>query len=263
MRSGQKKHKDRLAAGAPLSVSSLAIEVVAKLVARPVPIERSLRQDILDKLVAAVLSDDPAAGAALKADLTRARVSSTVLADLYIPEAARKLGQGWNEDCLTFAQVSIGTAKLQAMLREIGADWTADARAVAAKTTVLVIVPQEQQHTLGAMVLLNQLRRRGVSVCLRLAPKPEEIGALLTTRKFDGVMISLASQENVPHVSRIVGILRKSCPRGVFIALGGAAIADSHDLVARTGVDLVSNDLDLVLQTLGNASVLLGLPETV
>ena len=263
MSSGPKKQKDRLVPGAPFNVSSLAIEVVAKLVGRPVPLERGLRQDVVEKLVDAVMTEDPSAWAQLKSDLQRARINGAVLADLYIPEVARRLGQGWQDDCLSFAEVSIGTARLQSMLREIGADWSADGRSVGTNATVLVIVPPDEQHTLGAMVLVSQLRRRGVSVCLRLAPRAAEIKALLQSRQFDGVLISFSSQDCIPQVSRLVGQLRTACPRRVFVALGGAAVTGAQELAARTGVDLVSNDLDLVLQALGNNAVLSSLPETV
>jgi len=263
MSSGPKNRKHLPLQDAPLRVSGLAIKVVAKMVAGTAPNERRLREVVVDKLLAAVLSADPLAFEAMRPDLRRARITAAMLADTYIPEVARKLGQGWEDDCMSFVEVSIGTARLQAILREIGASWSADERAEGGTTTVLVIVPQGEQHTLGAMVLISQLRRRGVSVCLRFGPGIAEMRRLLEGRLFDGVMISLSNLDKVPEVTRLVQNIREAAPRPLFVALGGVVLREPKDLLARTGVDLATNDIDAVLKSLRPLAVPLSLFETV
>jgi methylmalonyl-CoA mutase cobalamin-binding subunit len=262
MSSGPKKTSHLPAEDAALRVSGLAIKVVAKLVAGVAPAERQLRDGVVDKLLAAVLSADSNAFATLKPELRRARITPAMLADTYIPEVARRLGQGWQDDCMSFADVSIGAARLQAILREIGASWSADERSDGLSTTVLVIVPANEQHTLGAMVLVSQLRRRGVSVCLRFGPGGEELRVLLQSRLFDGVMISLSTEDKVSAVALLVANIRKAAPRQILVALGGALMQPPADILARTGVDLVTNDLDAVLRSMRPVAASLTLLES-
>lgn len=263
MSSGPKKRRHPPVPAARLRVAELAIEVVAKLVSGPTPAERLPREVVVEKLIAAVTSPDPAAYAELRPELRRARVTAALMADVYIPEVARRLGQSWQDDDLSFAAVSVGCARLQAILREVSAGWSADERGEGQGRTVLVIVPPGEQHTLGAMVLVSQLRRRGVSACLRFAPEEGELCALLKERQFDVAMITLSSDERVAAVARVVRALRDASPRPIFVALGGPALQGAADLQARTGVDLLSSDLELVLKRLRSVGAAVNVLETV
>ena len=147
-------------------VTQFAAEVVARLIQRDMAEEAGLREPLVERFIAAVCSTDPEAFEILKPELRRARVSATAVADLYIPEVARRLGAAWEADCLSFAAVTMGVARLQAILREIGACWSADRGGVVDGPMVLLVLPQGEQHTLGAMVLAGRLRRMGISVAM-------------------------------------------------------------------------------------------------
>jgi MerR family transcriptional regulator, light-induced transcriptional regulator len=85
------------------------------------------------------------------------------IADFYVPEVARRLGAAWCEDRTSFADVTVGTARLQGLLREIGPDWFSDARlGDRPPVCVLVVVSRDEFHTLGAMVLA---RNSAASAC--------------------------------------------------------------------------------------------------
>jgi len=66
-----------------------------------------------------------------------------------------------NDECRA---TIVAAAKLQAMLRDLGPDWAADTIAAADAPSILLMTPQNASHTLGAVVLAGQLRRRGYSV---------------------------------------------------------------------------------------------------
>ena len=44
-------------------------------------------------------------------------ISSADIAEDYVPLAARKLGEAWVDDTLSFSQVTIGAARLQEIVR--------------------------------------------------------------------------------------------------------------------------------------------------
>jgi NAD(P)-dependent dehydrogenase (short-subunit alcohol dehydrogenase family) len=85
------------------------------------------------------------------------------MADAYIPAAAQHLGSNWVSDRLCFAEVTIATARLQALVRAIGTRWGGDPAHLPGRRSVLMIVPDTEQHTLGAVVATGQMRRMGLS----------------------------------------------------------------------------------------------------
>ncbi len=175
MQDGQGNGSSRFSSRTSGGVAQFAFEVVARLVAGDVTTTGTLREDLIERFSWAIIDPEFGRFDAMKPDLRRARISPTLFADRYVPEIARRLGKGWEDDTMSFAQVTMGASRLQAILREIGADWAADQGALASMThaersTILMIVPPGEQHTLGVFVLIGQLRRRGVSVCLRIGP---------------------------------------------------------------------------------------------
>jgi MerR family transcriptional regulator, light-induced transcriptional regulator len=231
-------------------VSLFAAEVVARLVARQGKMDSEAREAILEKLRSAVLSDEPEALLKLRPELRRARVSAIDLADDCIPEVARRLGCDWVEDRLSFASVSIGTARLQGLLRDIGQKWSGDQGQTQGTDTLLLIVPEGEQHTLGALVLAGQLRRRGVSVCLKIGPDSVSLRQLLRERVFCGALLSVACIEKVEACRRLVKELKDNTAGNLPVVLGGALFERLPELKVQTGADFVTNDMTLVFEAL-------------
>lgn len=232
-------------------VSHFAAEVVARLVGRDGEAAPSLRQEIVEALMQAVRSADPQAFDLLRPELRRARITSTTLADHYIPEVARMLGREWTADCVSFAEVTMGTARLQAILREIGQTWFADGGGQVDGPTLLVILPDGEHHTLGAMVLAGRLRRSGVSVALRIGQTPLEIAAFMQGRKFDGALISAGSYDRLETCRKLVKTLKDATNGSMRVALGGAILDEGGEKVSGTGADVVTNDIETALAGLG------------
>ncbi len=232
-------------------VAHFAAEVLARLVKSEAVAGSVLNETLVLRLMRAVSTGDPEAFGTLRADFKRARVSAAVLADHYIPEVARRLGKGWAEDCVTFADVTMGTARLQAMLREIGQDWYADSAGAAVGPTLLVIIPEGEHHTLGAMVLAARLRRSGVSVSLRIGDPPPVLATFVRDRSFDAALISVACHEKLETSARLVKTLKDATKGRLKIALGGAVLATGEYCASNTGADVVTNDIEAALKGLG------------
>lgn len=243
-----------LAEGSQGGVSRFAAEVVARLVAKEAADGSGLREELLTRFMSAVASMDAAAFEDLKPELRRARVSAAMLADLYIPEVARRLGEAWETDCVSFAQVTMGVARLQAILREIGSGWSADTAAVGEATTLLLILPQGEQHTLGAMVLAGRLRRMGISVSVRIAPSLAELADYVAERSFDGALISIACEDRLETCRKLVKTLKEASDGRLRVAIGGALAEADENVMRLTGADVVTNDVTLALERVGVAS---------
>lgn len=242
---------DRRAAGVAGGVSEFAAEVVARLVARDGVGGKVLREDLVVQFMDAVRAADAKAFERLKPSLKRARISASVLADIYVPEVARRLGRGWEEDTISFAEVTMGVARLQAILREIGSHWTAGTVSRDDRSTLLLILPAGEQHTLGAMVVAGWLRRQGISVCLRIAPSVADLVSLLSLRRFDGAMISIACNDKLDVCAKLVKTLKQSVDYDLRVAVGGALALKDEEELSQTGADIITNDLPSALSALG------------
>lgn len=251
-----------LAEGSQGGVSRFAAEVVARLVARDVADGSGLREDLVTRFMAAVSSMDTVAFDDLKPELRRARISAVMLADLYIPEVARRLGEAWEADCVSFAQVTMGVARLQAILREIGSAWSADAADAGETATLLLVLPQGEQHTLGAMVLAGRLRRMGISVSVKIAPSPAELADCVARRAFDGALISVACEDRLETCRKLVKTLKEASNGLLKVAVGGALAEADENVMRLTGADVVTNDIAIALERVGVGSEMVPQLET-
>ena len=251
MHDGDYRAEDRRAFGASMGLTDFAAEVVARLVAREAAGGRVLREPLVTSFMEAVRSADPRAFDRLKPELRRARISAATLADLYIPEVARRLGEAWEADCLSFAEVTVAMTRLHAILREIGAAWVAHEVPGGGDKTLLLVLPTGEQHTLGAMVIAGWLRRRGISVCLRIAPSMADLVTLMASRRFDGAMVSIACNDKLEVCAKLVKTLKEAAGFALPVAVGGANLERWEEVCAVTGADIVTNDLPLALSALG------------
>ena len=76
-----------------------------------------------------------------------------------------RMGERWFANTLSFADVTIGAARLQETVRALDQRRSMDARAYGDR--ILLVVPHTEHHTLGVFVASQQFRRRGVDVPCR------------------------------------------------------------------------------------------------
>lgn len=236
----------RQGSGRTLGLRQLASEVMAVVAAKAVSTERTISATLVSNMSAAAVAEDPAVLADYIASLRRDKLSAETIADFYIPEVARELGRDWVADRRSFAEVTVGVARLQAQLRQIGMSWAAEYTGSGRQGRILVCVPEEEDHTLGAVVATGILRRKGVSVSLKLKPALGEVIALVADRSYEAILVSWADTERLEIVAKIVAQLRNARGNEAPILVGGAIIGRAEQIVERTGADYATNDLSAV-----------------
>lgn len=241
--------------GGAAAVSEFASAVVCLLAQRSVQKAQSgpsaPRGEIVEGLIVAALSGTERAFEVLLGHFRKSRVSYEMLADVYIPEAARQMGDAWLNDRLSWMDVSIATARLQSLLREIGAAWIADQADDFGRGVVLLLVPQGEQHTLGPMVAMGQLRRLGISVCLRFAPSHRELSNLLDEKQFNAILISVATEERVKSATILVRFLRSIGKKLPPLVVGGPIVHEKPQLMSCIGADYSCIDIFTAMEAIG------------
>ena len=232
-------------------VNYFASQVVSLLAERSSRSTTEPLEVLVSGLIRASQSGTKEAFAELLNEMRKSRVSVAALADIYIPLAARRMGEAWHEDEMSWLEISIGVGRLQSLLREIGTAWAADQAGDAGHGTILMIIPDREQHTLGPMVAMGQMRRYGVSVCLRIAPNLEELRGLITSRAFDGIMISVATVDKLESVRKTVKFVKSLSTKPIPVVVGGAVMFKLEDAASCTGADFSSNDIGAALEVIG------------
>lgn len=187
-------------------------------------------------------------------DVARRMIADNVapedIADHYIPELARQMGEEWCQDSMNFAEVTIGVSRLQSLLRTLGPEWRSNHNNTNAGQAALVIVATDNFHTLGAMILAGKLRRLGLSVRLELGAEPDTIVETLRKTDYGAVLISAYKGESLERLRRMVEAVRELGQSAPPVVLGGSILTNVEDrdaLLGRTGCDFVTNDVSEAL----------------
>ena len=238
---------------ASVGQSRFASDVVSLLLSRGSARPATLDEGLLAQFIEVILGADMAGLDALRAEFRRRHVTPADIAEIYIPEAARRFGEDWLSDRMTFCEVTLGSARLQTLLHDLTEDFFDEEPQGGAGGVVLIIVPAGEQHMLGGLTVALQLRRRGVSVCLEIGPTLDAVRALVSGRRFDGAFVSIGSSRHLAALPELVNAMKSCGNHSLLVAIGGAIADEERDMVARSGADLVTCDLDEALGIMGVA----------
>jgi|TARA_B100001059_G_scaffold166803_1_gene166402 hypothetical protein len=169
------------------------------------------------------------------------------IVDYCIPLAATKLGESWVNDTLSFSEATVGSANLQTLLKLI-----ADNREIGFESRngkrFLICVHESEQHTLGALVMGDMLRRQGHSLKIKLDANFSEIRYLQNSNDYDAIFFSCASYLSVRETAGCVKKIRQALKYDLPIFLGGSNIEKISEGVDLKDFDLVTSSLEAVVE---------------
>lgn len=233
------------------TAETYASQMLTAVAARAPMAALTLDEVLLRRLESALLEYETAARHIVVEEFRAAGVNWDEIVDHYIPAAARRLGEMWCADEVSFAEVTIGVARLQSMLRDCAPEVRAERREDPNAPNVLLIVRQDDFHTLGAMVAAGQLRRRGLSVRLSLGQPDSAVIEIIGTRSFDAILISASSSERLESVEDLIKSIRMCTEPVAPIVLGGTILDTDRDVRALTGADFTTSDAEEALRLCG------------
>lgn len=209
--------------------------------------------DVLERLERVALDGDSQSCEVAINDLLARGISPEKIADFYIPTLARQLGDQWCVDELSFASVTIGVSRLQSMLRYLGPCWSGAHISDPTAPSLLLIVPADVYHTLGAIVLSGQIRRKGISVKLLLGARPDDAANQMNQTRYDAVFLSSSRGETLESLRCIVDGVKSSTQSAPPVIIGGTILEVERveDVLALTGADHATKNPDEALKLCG------------
>lgn len=251
-------HLTGLPGVADAEVTRLAAKAISILLSG-----QSMRPSIearLDLLGDAFLSDRAGARHAILLRMRQEGIPVEDIIDVILPEIARNAGQRWMDDEISFADVTIVTARLQETVRALGRvrrrlgrpGDAGDAGAAAdLRPRVLMIIPRPEEHTLGAFVAADQFRRHGCRVDIAMDLHPRQIAETVRRTRFHMVGITAAGRRTLASTRELVDTVKASVTRVTPVVLGGSVVDGGANLKAMTGVDHVAGDVAAALGACG------------
>lgn len=231
-------------------VDALANKVISVLHERSLAENALLCDAIIDRLLIAITDPKGFDTAAVMAMLRSARLPDEDIVSCYIPEAARHLGCRWNQSDMSFAQVTTASARLQDLVRVLSSGWSepSSRRATGQQLGILLVICENDLHTLGCATIAARLRYGGHSVRQIFGATQSDIRKALRQDWYDLIMFSCGRTQALETVAQIVQHIRSTMRDVPPLVLGGLVLPQVQDAQLRTDVDLATNDLQLALK---------------
>lgn len=224
------------------SVALLAREVIRRLAERG-PIESKTptfpSAEELDQLARALIDDNPEAGANHIKEIRAEGASVEAVYLGYLAGAARMLGTWWDEDEVSFYEVTIGTSRMYAIMRSLQPLFV-PAETDSSKFAVFASVPDET-HTLGIHMAADIFRKEGWDIDLKVGHTHDELVEQIELAKPRILGLSAAGGHSIDALARLVLSVRIVSPT-TQIMVSGKIVEESEELVSALSVDAMVAD---------------------
>jgi len=235
------------------AVEAVAREVVRRLAFR---VPRNLTPDHMPtdeeihRLCAALLSKDEVAGDRIILAARRDGVGPENIYLGYVAGAARKLGTMWEEDRVSFLEVTMASGKLYRIIR--GLRHVLDGSLNLAgpeKRSLFALVPEET-HTLGIEIATDVFRRQGWDVDMLVGETHDAIVTMTEQHRFRSVVLVAHSERMLANLISLILAIRITQPLA-YIVVAGNVVGQVDNVSTLVGADDVIPDIETAVSRLG------------
>jgi methanogenic corrinoid protein MtbC1 len=181
-----------------------------------------LGDEEIDRITKLLLStEDGAFELAITVLKTHGVSINYIVLDL-IPTIARRWGKQWEDDTLSFAEVSIGTNKLERVIHKLDYLFQVTQLEKRGNHSILITNFPESQHSLGTLILSNYFIHSGWRVYRPENNSLKSISRELESNSHDAIAISISCDEQLERLPNTISLLRgKSKNPKIRVLIGG------------------------------------------
>jgi MerR family transcriptional regulator, light-induced transcriptional regulator len=202
-----------------------------------------------EDFVRALLSEDTDAAMAI---IRKERQDGQSLEAIYLgtlAAGARRLGEMWERDDLSFLQMSVAAGRIFEIMRMLRRTIMAPPLELGPVRQALFASVPGELHTLGVTMAADLFRNRGWEIDLRTGYEHEELLRSIADKPFRIIGLSAAHGTSVMALTRLVVALRITHPEArIFVS--GTVVAEVPDLNALIRADAVLQDGDNAIEIL-------------
>ena len=139
-----------------------------------------------------------------------------------IPSIARQLGKQWEDDSLSFADVSIGVNKLERVIHKLDYLFQANQLDRQQNKSIFISGFPGSQHSLGTLIFANFLIYSGWQVHRPIQANIDSIVYGVSSKELQAIAISVSTNEQLEKLPELIHLLReKSKNPGIIVLIGG------------------------------------------
>ncbi|MEM1361710.1 MAG: cobalamin-dependent protein [Pseudomonadota bacterium] len=216
------------------------------------------RHQWIERLVESLVSEAEAPYKNVIDELTATGITSQELVQSVVPEASRLLGEYWVCDKLSFVDVTLAAGRLQRLVREEdhasgSTNWLA--RTTPLGQSILMVIPQFEDHSLGAFVAADGFRRHGIWVHMAIGLDANELISTIRSHHLAMIGMSLSMREHIYKTVALIDTLRASELRLPPIVVGGRLVGMVPQLEVQLGADFTATSPREAIEKCGLSSV--------
>ena len=159
----------------------------------------------------------------------------------YICAAARRLGESWDENRLSFLEVTVGTGHLYALMRALRAEEPATRSAFDSRRCALFATVPGEDHGIGITVAADLFRDAGWEIDLRVGADHDDLMDHVENTRPSVIGLSLSTEHRLEDLVRLVVAMRIVVPQAI-IGVAPAAGLDETRVRSLVDIDLLFGD---------------------
>jgi methanogenic corrinoid protein MtbC1 len=156
--------------------------------------------------------------------------------------AARRLGEYWIEERCDFVEVSLGTAFLQRLMRELSTLHGNVDPVPGHHHRILLLPAPGEQHIFGISMLGEFFRNAGWDVCGGPRIEETEILQLVRQEQFDVIGFSAATERVLEPLAAQIDLIRRSSRADQLKIIAGGHAVSSDAIARQLGADATAGD---------------------
>ncbi|MFN3608836.1 MAG: B12-binding domain-containing protein [Hyphomonas sp.] len=230
----------------PETVSLLANDIVRRLARAIEQVPTQEVPEISGASLAAfcetLVHADPAAALSFISARRAEGVSRDGIYFGYISAAARQLGDLWDEDLLSFVDVTVGTGHLYALLRALRAEGSFGRPAFDVRRYAVFATVPGEDHGIGITIAADLFREAGWEIDLHTVTDHESLLTHMERAAPTVIGLSLSTEHRLDELMRLVVAIRIAMPH-VIIGVAPGSSLDERRLTSLVDIDLVIRDV--------------------
>jgi methanogenic corrinoid protein MtbC1 len=168
-----------------------------------------------------------------------------------IPRIARKLGDQWVSDSLSFTEVTIATGRLQKLIYSLDHLFQETRTNPSTAHSILVTAAPGSHHTLGPLILSNYFTWAGWNVLSESAPSQRYIETTVASKSLTAIALSVADYDQLDQLPKLIQAIRSKSLNPAIIVLTGGSLYNSDALsFGHIKADIKSNTPEEALHQL-------------
>ena len=208
-------------------------------------------EDHADDFVALITRDGPQKTEQYIAELLNLGMGVDAIVLELIPRIARKLGDQWVSDSLSFTEVTIATGRLHKLIYSLDHLFQETRTNPSTAHSILVTAAPGSHHTLGPLILSNYFTWAGWNVLSESTPSQRYIETTVARKSLTAVALSVADYDQLDQLPALIQAIRSKSLNPAIIVLTGGSLYNSDALsFGHIKADIKSNTPEEALHQL-------------